>query len=94
VEKASEMLKCKCGKLRVIIMDCEMPIKDGYEATLEITQMMNDGIIREIPIVACTAFTGDSQRNKCLECGMKGFMNKPIMIDELKKTLQDCGMIL
>ena len=71
-------------------MDCEMPIKNGFEATEELVELMAGGVIAEVPIIACTAFTDDEQRAKCFECGMKAFMNKPVMIAELRKTLQLC----
>lgn len=74
-------------------MDCEMPIKNGFEATQELTEMMSRGEISSIPIMACTAFTDDEQKEKCFECGMCAFLNKPVMMAELKKTLIQFGVL-
>ncbi len=92
IEKAVRFGKCRCGKFKGIMMDCEMPIKNGFEAAAELTGQISTGEIKEIPIIACTAFTDDEQKNKCFENGMKGFLNKPVMLQELAKTLEDCGV--
>ena len=75
-------------------MDCEMPIKNGFEASREIVEMINKRKIKEVPIIACTAFVGNEQRNKCFDSGMRGFLNKPIIIDDLKNAFKNCGLCL
>lgn len=52
-------------------MDCNMPILDGYEASIEIKRMFNDGIIKKLPcICALTAYTTSEFKQKALKSGM------------------------
>ena len=74
-------------------MDCEMPIMNGFEATIELKRMMIMNEISYVPIIACTAFVGDDQKEKCFHAGMKGFMNKPVVLENLGNTLNSCGVI-
>ena len=74
-------------------MDCEMPVKDGFEATQELVALMNEMKIKTIPIIACTAFNDEEHRDACFECGMSVFLNKPVMLDELRKTLRELNAI-
>ena len=72
----------------LVLMDCQMPVMDGYEATrilrgLELTQ----NSVR-IPVVALTAHASDDEREKCLSAGMDDFMSKPIARPELAKILE------
>ena len=60
-----------------------MPIMDGFQATGEIRQQVNDSI----QIVALTAYTNDSFRKKCLQAGMNDFLTKPIDVQKLEKIL-------
>ena len=74
---------------RVILMDCQMPVMDGYEATRILRMMMNGKEINECPILALTANTRDEDHEKlCLEVGMSGSINKPLQPDELEKMLK------
>ena len=93
MDQAKKIGTCECRKLKAIMMDCEMPVKNGFEATLELVELMDSELIKEVPIIACTAFRDEGQRNKCLECGMRAFMTKPVITDDLKKTLQKCNVI-
>ena len=67
----------------LILMDCQMPIMDGYAATQAIRKNWPD-----IPIVALTAGMGDNLRHLCLDSGMNEVMSKPYSLQELEKTLQ------
>ena len=80
------------GKYDLVLMDCQMPEMDGFEATMEIRRLeLTSG--RRIPIIALTANVFDSDREKCFASGMDAFMAKPIrrhaLIDELRKFLGD-----
>ena len=70
----------------VILMDCHMPLMDGYEASAAIRQQQ--GQARRVPIVALTADVMEGNRNRCLEAGMDGFLSKPYDLAQLRETLQ------
>ncbi|MGN0494136.1 MAG: response regulator [Acutalibacteraceae bacterium] len=78
----------KPGDYDLIIMDIQMPIMDGYEATQRIRKLDNSELAK-IPILAMTANAFDEDRKAAEECGMDGFLSKPINIEEVIKTLQD-----
>lgn len=73
----------------IILMDCQMPEVDGYEATKRIRN--GDWNFKNIPILALTANALASDKNKCLEVGMNGYLSKPIdrsaLATELKRYL-------
>lgn len=69
----------------LILMDCEMPDLDGYEATARIRDIEDDQ--HRVPIVALTAHAFDEVRQRCIENGMDDHLSKPIRLDELKETL-------
>ncbi|PKM50138.1 MAG: hypothetical protein CVV02_12815 [Firmicutes bacterium HGW-Firmicutes-7] len=71
----------------IIIMDCQMPIMDGFCATLIIRQQ-EELFNRHIPIVALTASALKEDKDKCIECGMDDYITKPVKIETLHKTLQ------
>ncbi|MEP4890590.1 MAG: two-component regulator propeller domain-containing protein [Aliiglaciecola sp.] len=66
----------------LVLMDCQMPIMDGYQATTEIRKKWPN-----IPIVALTAGMGDDLRQQCLGVGMNEVMTKPFSLRELEQTL-------
>jgi len=76
--------QCHCGGLKLILMDCNMPVMDGYEATTRLKEMMREGIINPIPIVALTAFSTVEDKKRCYLSGMSDFLVKPVMYDDLE----------
>jgi len=74
------------GRFDLVLMDCQMPVMDGYEATAVIRAMPDAGADR-LPIVALTAnsMQGDAQR--CLDAGMTDFLAKPYALSELRAML-------
>lgn len=66
----------KSRKYDLIFMDCQMPILDGYNATMEIRKSEKEGA--HVPIVALTAHAYQSDKDKCLESGMDDYLSKPI----------------
>jgi CheY-like chemotaxis protein len=71
----------------LVLMDCQMPIIDGYEATRRIRAGHAGELLKEIPIVALTANTLNSEREKCFQTGMDDHLSKPIDINALKLIL-------
>ena len=71
----------------VVIMDCQMPEMDGYEATLQIREKKCGEIYAKIPIIAMTANAMVGDKRKCLEAGMDDYVPKPIMQDNLLEKL-------
>ncbi|MEO5359080.1 MAG: response regulator [Nitrospirota bacterium] len=67
-----------------VLMDCQMPVMDGFEATRRIRE---DKRFAELPILAMTANAMAGDREKCLECGMNAHIGKPIDIGQLFETL-------
>ena len=65
-----------------------MPIMNGYEATKQI-RALDDPALAGITILAMTANAFDEDRKEALECGMDGFLSKPIVIEELIDALHD-----
>ena len=75
------------GEYALILMDIQMPVMDGYEATKVIRNMPNR-IRAHIPIIAMTANAFEEEKKKALSCGMNGHVSKPIDIDILFKTIE------
>ncbi len=85
VEKVRE---APAGTYDVILMDIQMPIMDGYEATREIRCLV-EGKKAGIPIFALTANAFAEDRRRAIEAGMNGHIAKPIDIPSLMKTLRN-----
>ena len=71
----------------IILMDCQMPEMDGYEATRQIRNGRGGERNKSISIVAMTANAMQGDKEKCLEAGMDDYLSKPINMDALKLKL-------
>lgn len=72
----------------LVLMDCQMPVMDGFEAARRMTAMKRDGVLRaDLPILALTANAMKGDRQRCLDAGMDDYITKPVRKNELKEKV-------
>jgi CheY-like chemotaxis protein len=76
---------CRSDNFSAILMDIDMPVLDGIEATRYIRVFNKD-----IPIVAITAYADAHMRTECAEAGMNAFLAKPCSRDDIKAVIDEC----
>jgi signal transduction histidine kinase/response regulator RpfG family c-di-GMP phosphodiesterase/ABC-type uncharacterized transport system substrate-binding protein len=86
-EEAVELYKKYTPKL--ILMDIQMPLKNGYEANKEIIEEARIKNIKEPFVAALTAYAMKSDREKCITEGFKWFISKPFKLEELKECIEE-----
>jgi signal transduction histidine kinase/CheY-like chemotaxis protein len=72
----------------MVLMDCNMPVMDGFEATRRIRALERENRTGHTPIVALTAHALDHIKQECLDAGMDDHLSKPVNFDQLDKLLQ------
>jgi signal transduction histidine kinase/CheY-like chemotaxis protein len=77
---------CQTDDYDLVLMDCQMPVMDGFEAAQVIRLGESPGA--RVPIVAMTAHTGVEDRDNCLAAGMDDFLSKPVTKHALKRLLE------
>ena len=76
----------KAGGFDMVLMDCQMPVMNGYEATAKIRASESPG--RRIPIIALTANALAEDRERCIAAGMDDYLAKPLSLAALSEMLQ------
>lgn len=80
------LVKLSQEKFGLVLMDCLMPVMDGFEATMALRNSEAGGETH-IPVIALTARVMAGDKERCLASGMDGYLEKPVALDELKKIL-------
>jgi CheY-like chemotaxis protein len=68
----------------LVLMDCQMPVMDGFSATRELRAM---GL--KIPILALTASVTEANRSECIQAGMDDLLAKPVSMQQLNRSLAE-----
>jgi CheY-like chemotaxis protein len=77
----------KSARYDVVLMDCEMPELDGYEATRLIRDPATGALDPKIPIIAVTAGAMAGDRERCLQAGMDDYLSKPVEAQEMAQVI-------
>jgi CheY-like chemotaxis protein len=84
-ENGAEAVRCvEAGPLDLVLMDCQMPLMDGLEAT----RAIRAGPAAGVPVVALTASALPEERQRCLDSGMDEMLTKPVQRRELEELLR------
>ena len=87
-EAVEKITVSRPGDYDLVLMDIQMPVMDGYEAT-RLIRKLEEPVLASIPILAMTANAFDEDRRVAFDCGMNGFLSKPINIKEVIQALQN-----
>jgi len=71
----------------LVLMDCQMPEMNGYDATAIIRDPESDVLDHATPVIALTANAMAGEREKCLEAGMSDYLSKPVLVQDLETVL-------
>lgn len=84
-QEALELLKRE--QFDIVLMDCQMPVMDGFEATRSYRQWEQQQSQGHLAIIALTGNAMEQDRQNCLEAGMDDYIRKPFQLDKLNETL-------
>ena len=79
------------GEYDLILMDCQMPELDGWEATRRLRAVPET---RDVPIIALTASASTDIRQACFDAGMTGYLSKPVRLDDIRRTIAESLALL
>ena len=85
VDGREALQKAQAIDYDIVVMDCYMPLMDGFQATRRIRRSPDNG---DVPVIALTASVTEDDRLRCLEAGMNDTVGKPVRISMLAKALQ------
>lgn len=74
-----------CRGAKIIILDCNMPVMDGYTCVKELKKLMAKGAMPTIPVIACTAYIDQNAEMICRVYGFDDFLPKPVNLKKLKE---------
>ncbi len=86
-DAVTAMLECEDGKYDYVLMDVQMPIMDGIEATRQIRNSEKE-YLKSVPIIALTANAFNEDVERCLSAGMNAHLSKPFKIEDIADTLK------
>ena len=78
----------------LVLLDCQMPIMDGYTTSQNIRNGVAGNLVKDIPIIAMTANAMKGDREKCIASGMNDYISKPVEPSELKSKIVQWGLYL
>lgn len=88
VEDGSKALEALSkGDFHIVLMDIQMPVMDGYQATQAIREK-EQGTGSHIPIIGITAFAMESDRKKCFDIGMDDYLSKPFNKEDFYRIIE------
>jgi CheY-like chemotaxis protein len=88
-EKYKLHLKRKCcSSYKLIFMDLQIPVMDGVEATIKITQIQKQKGIKNLHILAVTAYSSEDEDKKCKAIGMTQVLKKPVNATQINDCLR------
>jgi len=79
-----------CQQYQIVFMDCCMPVMDGFETTRKLREKLDNVTMQKMKIVGCTAYTGESKTQECINAGMNDVVTKPLMRKKLDEIIQKC----
>ncbi|MBZ2188313.1 response regulator [Alcanivorax sp. JB21] len=91
-EEAVAAYRAAGGAFDLVLMDCQMPVMDGFEATRAIREQEQAAGLTPVPIVALTAHVMEAQREQMREAGMDHFLSKPVRREAVHKLLVTLGL--
>lgn len=78
----------KTGRFDLILMDCQMPVMDGFDATRSIRRYEDETAQNRTPIIALTAGTTQDDQERCISIGMDDYLSKPFGVGEMRTILE------